>query len=554
MTHTMRSPVYFFAAFLAGIFIILLPGLTKAEQPKTTTEPDSPSNIRAWTGYKKSHEIGELERTNETTPYFTWSGPSGSDISYAVYFGTDQDADPVEDGTEQTGRSYSVSDETILENQNGKDFYFIVKTLQDGEESSRESFSYHADTVVDDAPDLTLASAAGGIRVLWNGSDNDIYFEEYYVLRSNSQEGPSEIIKQTTNTLIDDFIDTNVYDNTPYYYYLLQVDDLGNVSEASTVSIWYQAREWILTGAGPGKEPLVKLYERESNGETDFEREFHAYDKSFTGGVNVAACDLDGDGHDEIVTGTGVGGGPQVRVFDQYGTPKLTNGFFAYGENFRGGVYVDCGDLDGDGFGEIVTGTGFGGGPQVRTFDGLGNVIFTPGFFAYGENFRGGVTIALGDLDGDGDEDIITGTGPTGGPQVRTFDGYGNIIHTVGFFAYDSNFRGGVRVGAADVDADGKAEIVTVPGEGGGPHVRVFNNQGTALNAGFMAFESTYRGGVYVSNYDIDQDGADEIVVGSGTYSNPVVATYSKDGVLEHNFYAYNDNWIHGVVVDSFIP
>jgi uncharacterized repeat protein (TIGR01451 family) len=131
-----------------------------------------------------------------------------------------------------------------------------------------------------------------------------------------------------------------------------------------------------------------------------------------------AGCDGNGDGLDEIVTGAGPGGGPHVLVFDMAGgRPTTLASFYAYDPAFGGGVYVACGDLDGDGRAEVVTGAGGGGGPHVRAFSFpvTGGVIEIASFFAYDPLFGGGVRVATADVDGDGVSEIITAAGPGGG-------------------------------------------------------------------------------------------------------------------------------------------
>jgi hypothetical protein len=98
---------------------------------------------------------------------------------------------------------------------------------------------------------------------------------------------------------------------------------------------------------------------------------------------------------------------------------------------------------------------------------------------------------------------FVTGAGPGGGPHVQVFDGKtGKPLF--GFFAYDPQFTGGVRVSAADVNGDGVADVITAPGPGSGPHVRIFD--GAALRTqslvelfGFMAYDVAFSGGVYVA-------------------------------------------------------
>src|SRR5688572_14421791 len=145
-----------------------------------------------------------------------------------------------------------------------------------------------------------------------------------------------------------------------------------------------------------------------------------------------------------------------VKVYDPAGTLVATVVPFA---DFVGGnVNVAVGDVTGDGTLDVITAPGDGGGPIVRVFDGAA----LPGInrplydlLAYDSEFRGGVNIATGDINADGRPDIITGAGNGGGPHVKAFNGLDNgATLLLSFFAYEQVFRGGVRVGAADFGGD----------------------------------------------------------------------------------------------------
>ena len=210
----------------------------------------------------------------------------------------------------------------------------------------------------------------------------------------------------------------------------------------------------IITGAGPGGGPHVRAFSLAGGAPTEV-ASFFAYDPAFTGGVTVAAADLTGDGVAEIITGAGPGGGPHVRVFSLAGgTPTEVASFFAYDPAFTGGVDVAAADLTGDGVAEIITGAGPGGGPHVRAFNLAGGTpTEVASFFAYDPAFTGGVTVAAADLTGDGVAEIITGAGPGGGPHVRAFSlAGGTPTEVASFFAYDPAFTGGVTVAAADLN------------------------------------------------------------------------------------------------------
>jgi hypothetical protein len=210
---------------------------------------------------------------------------------------------------------------------------------------------------------------------------------------------------------------------------------------------------------------------------------------------------MTGDGLADVVTGAGAGGGPHVKVFDgsslaAVGGPVVARSFFAYDASFTGGVTVAAGDIDSQGHADIITGAGPGGGPHVKAFDGF-TLAVEASFFAYDPSFRGGVFVAAGDIRAEGHAEIITGAGPGGGPHVRIFDGL-TLADEGNLFAFDRTFAGGVRVAVANRGADGLLDLVVSPGPGGAPQVRVFHGTTLALEDSFFAYDPGFVGGVFV--------------------------------------------------------
>lgn len=304
----------------------------------------------------------------------------------------------------------------------------------------------------------------------------------------------------------------------------------------------------VVTGAGPGGGAHVIATDA-FTGATRFS--FFAFD-NFSGGVRVASGDVTGDGIADIVAGAGPGGTPHVRVFDGVTGGQIAGplgSFLAYDAAFGGGVFVAVGDVTADGFDDIITGAGAGGGPHVRVVNGATGAEIRS-FFAYDAAFAGGVRVGAGDVNGDALADVITGAGPGGGPHVLAFSGADNGT-LASFFAYTPAFGGGVFVAGDDVNGDAFADIITGADAGGGPHVLAYDgkNVGNILTS-FFAYDPSLSAGVRVSAADVNADGRPDIITGPGSPLAPTVRVFDvPTQTVLRTFSAYDPAFLGGVFV-----
>jgi hypothetical protein len=241
------------------------------------------------------------------------------------------------------------------------------------------------------------------------------------------------------------------------------------VTPETTASLTADSGRLFVVAPGAGRSPEVRLFTDQGI----FVRGFDAYAPTFRGGASLAVADFDGNGKRTIITGAGLGGGPHVRIFDR--NTRAIGGFFAYDPAFRGGVAVATGDLDGDRKDEIITGAGVGGGPHVRLFTPRGAIL--GGFFAFDKQYKGGVHVASGDLDGDGKAEIIVAGQPDGKALVRTFTANGLLLRE--FAPFGASTRRIARVTAEDLDKDGRMEVIVESNTGA--DAVVFHGDGTSF-------------------------------------------------------------------------
>jgi Domain of unknown function DUF11/FG-GAP-like repeat len=310
---------------------------------------------------------------------------------------------------------------------------------------------------------------------------------------------------------------------------------------------------FIAVGAEPGTPPRVAVFSRTGA----LVASFLAYPATFRGGVRVAVGDVNGDGTSDIIVAGGPGARVPVRIIDgtklalipprgSIPAAALLGNFFAYPVGFTGGLFVAAGDVNGDGRADIVIGAG--GTSRVKVIDAAKVNLHLPdgrispsallgNFLAYSASFTGGVTVAAGDVNGDGRADVIVGPA-SGAQRVEVIDGtrlglvvagkIANAALLARFFAFQPAFAGGVFVAAGAVNADGKADIIVAPASAAAPLLRVIDANRlnfvgangailpSALLANQLVFASSFRGGVRVGAIDLDNDGLAEILVGAG--------------------------------------
>ena len=183
-------------------------------------------------------------------------------------------------------------------------------------------------------------------------------------------------------------------------------------------------------------------------------------------------------------------------------------------------------------------------------------------FLAFGSTFKGGATVAAGDVTGDGRADIVVGNGPGMSPQVRVFDTslidppppIGKI--TLGPFLYqitpfNSTDRGGVFVAVGNVRGDSRAEIIVGNGVNGRGRVEMYNSDGSRFKS-FTAY-NTGEGSnapVHVATKNVDLETFDEILTGQGTPgSTGQLRSFKSDGTLNDSIFEGDDDFRFGFFV-----
>lgn len=256
----------------------------------------------------------------------------------------------------------------------------------------------------------------------------------------------------------------------------------------------------IVVGSGPGQEPYVYVFN--SNG--DLKRKFLAYDVNSKMGINVAIGNVRGAKRgkkkmrNEIITAPMIDGGPYVRVFNKKGEPLYSGSFYAFPSDFKGGVNIAACDTNGNGKDEIIASAGPGGEAHVRAFDSRGNYLGLD-YRPFADSQKGGATVACANVDGGAEDELVFAIQSFGAPRVKVYKTNNDKTILGDFLAYPHHYKGGVQVTAGDIDKDGVDEIYTAPNWDGAPQVRVFEGHGAIVENSQIVYEQDFKGGVKIA-------------------------------------------------------
>lgn len=306
----------------------------------------------------------------------------------------------------------------------------------------------------------------------------------------------------------------------------------------------------VTSGKGHNRASSIRIF----SSSYTLAQEFIPFGRGYKADIPVAAADINGDGIDEIIAAYGADDKLKsvVTIFDRSGKKLPKASFQAFSNSIRQGASIAAGDLDGDGSAEIIVGTGPSPAnkAELRVFAYRNGAIADTGIYIMPFKSKYGVTLAAGDIDGDGKDEILVAPGPdpAAAAEVRILK-----VDTTGGFGYwkgidtgvtvisNTDESAGAAITAADLDGDGIKELIVATQTPSGLS-RLTAYRGSGELYGMELIENTGEG-INAAGGNIDNDAQEEVVAAFGVNADSSVMLHIyKNGALLTTLQAFEGN------------
>ena len=266
----------------------------------------------------------------------------------------------------------------------------------------------------------------------------------------------------------------------------------------------------------------------------------------YRGILRVTGGDFNGDGVTDYVITTGAGPTSVIQILNGRDGSTLVGQTVVFA-GFNGGLFISGGDIDGDGRADLAVSADGGAGPHIKTFRIVdGALQLQSSFFAFDNpNFRGGARVAVGDLNRDGFADVIVTTGGMTEARVAIYSGatlrHNNPTRLYADYVPFAGFQGAMNAVVGDMDGDGLGELVFSPDRGAAAHIRMWSGASLATGvnpnnlapiASFFSFAPNDPTGARLAMRDLDGDGRAELVVGSANKANAQARAFTFEQMI----------------------
>lgn len=230
---------------------------------------------------------------------------------------------------------------------------------------------------------------------------------------------------------------------------------------------------------------------------------FFVFEEGYKGGEQIAHIDIDNNGKRDLVVVTQ----NKIMAWRDDGQPYMR--VYPYTANYRGELRVAIGDLNGDNIMEIYAAPSSGYPAPIKIYSRHGSQM-KKDWYPFGTGYTGGYHLAIGNVDGARTDDLVIGTGKGVSPLVSVYNRY--LSRQYSWQPFVESFRGGVDVAVGDVTGDGNDNIVTAAAAQADPSIRTFSGSGKLIGEQFEAYASTKSPGILVEVADVNFDGIEDII------------------------------------------